>query len=92
MNLDWRLTHLIPMEWDDAIKFQYGEYKLPTLNQLQQAFNQGMKGFESRYYWSCKEDNSFKEQAWLFDFKQGLPFRSDKRVHLYVRLCKEIKE
>ena len=50
MNLHWRLTHLIPMEWDDAIKFQYGEYKLPTIKQLQEAFNQGIKGFESRFF------------------------------------------
>jgi hypothetical protein len=88
MNLNWRLTHFIPMEWDDAIKFQYGEYKLPTIKQLQEAFNQGIKGFESRHYWSRNEHDFFKQEAWLFDFKQGLPFKSDKRVNLYVRLCK----
>ena len=53
-----------------------------------EAFNQGIKGFESRHYWSCNEHDFLKQEAWLFDFKQGLPFKSDKRVNLYVRLCK----
>lgn len=89
MNLDWRLTHLIPMDWDTAENFQndYGEYRLPTIKQLKQAFNEGTTGFESRFFWAYYNT----EGCWLFDFKTGLPHKGDKRVHKYVRLCKEIK-
>ena len=92
INLEWKPTRIVPTEWDHAINFQHDEYKLPTIKQLQEAFNQGVKGFQSRYYWSCNDRDCFKDEAWFFDFKQGLPFRSDKTLKLYVRLCKEIKE
>lgn len=89
IKLEWKLTHLIPMGWDESKKFQYGDFRLPTLKELKQAFENKFYGFESRFFWSSKEDDSFKDQAWFFDFKQGLPFRGDKRLNLYVRLCKE---
>ena len=89
MNLEWRLTHLIAMDWDSAKNFQYdyGEYRLPTIKQLQQAFNEHTVGFEKRFFWAYYN----KEECWLFDFKQGLPFKANPNVHQYVRLCKEIK-
>ena len=92
MNLEWKVTHEIPMDWEEAKKFEFNLYRLPTLKELQDAFNNNMKGFESRNYWSSKQDNSFSDQAWFFDFNKGLPFRADKRLNLYIRLCKEINK
>lgn len=92
MNLEWRLSHFIPMEWEEAKNFQFGEYRLPTIKELHDASNNKIKGFESIYYWSSEQDSFFKDQAWFFDFRQGFRFRGDKRLNLYVRLCKEIKK
>ena len=90
MKLEWKKNEPNSMTWYKANELS-GEWKLPTLQQLKDAFDNNSQEFESKYYWTRDESNSDPEKAWYFDFRTNESALINKNFYFFVRLCKEIK-
>ena len=94
MNLEWKVTHLIPMNWETAKSFEKNpaQFRLPTLKELKQAYNDNFYGFDKINYWSSDENHLRQGTIWCFNFKRGIQFAGNTEWNYYIRLCKEIKD
>lgn len=88
MELEWKVSQVNRMTWDEAKSLE-GSYRLPTLKELKEAYDNKLEGFDNRYYWTSIDSKDKNEYAWFFDFKQGIPYCIDKKLYMHVRLCKE---
>lgn len=84
-KVEWGETAPYSMTWDEAKKWceeQGG--RLPTEEELLQAFHDGVEGFlQPYYYWSATENNS--SIAWNVDMYNGSANFYDKTSTYYVR-------
>ena len=90
MNIKWKDNESSPMTWYKAKELS-GEWELPTLQQLQEAFDNNTSGFNPKYYWTRDEEHEDSEKAWFFDFRTNESEIIDKNFYFFVRFCKEIK-
>lgn len=80
-----------PISWEetkDYLKRFENEWRLPTLMEMQQAFNDKTEGFKETLYWSSEEKPE-NESVYFFDFYQGVISFCGTTSKLFVRLIKK---
>jgi len=83
-TLIWGETSKEPMTWEEAKEWceeQGG--RMPTLIELQQAYEDKVDGFKEDYYWSATEHNS--TYAYYVNFTNGLTYLNNRTSASYVR-------
>lgn len=93
MKLEWQEdAPENPMDWDEANEYakSLGDgWRLPTREELCDAYDNFVDGFEKNYYWSSStyaQDTSF---AWLVGFYNGTAGSNDKSTNCDVRCVRE---
>ena len=84
--LEWGLTSEKEMNWEDAKQWceKQGEgWRLPTIIELEQAYNDKINGFEASYYWSSTEYS--QTGAWIYSWPGAYRFSSTRDYDYYVR-------
>lgn len=91
-----------PMSWDDAVKYsdslntmrEYG-WRLPTKEELLDAYSDEIQGFKPFYYWSSTTHALFTNFAWYVcfqkDYLYGYANFYSKDYNYYVRCVREVK-
>ena len=51
MNLEWKEMEKGPGTWWQAKSLENESFRLPTLQELKEADNKGVPGFNSSYFW-----------------------------------------
>lgn len=80
-----------PLSWDEAqayLKRFEHEWRLPTLMEMQQAFDNKTEGFKETLYWSSEEKPE-NNSVYFFDFYQGVISFCGTTSKLFVRLIKK---
>jgi len=80
----WGETSQKEMNWEEAKRWceeQGG--RMPTLIELQQAYEDKVDGFKEDYYWSATEHNS--TYAYYVNFTNGLTYLNNRTSASYVR-------
>ena len=90
MKLEWKDSEPSSMTWYKADELSE-EWKLPTLKQIRDAFNNKTKGFEDKCYWVKDEKEDDLEKAWYFDFENNESSNINKNFYFLVRFCREVK-
>lgn len=82
------------MTWDEAMNYakSLGDgWRLPTIEELKEAYKSKVKGFYRFFYWSsstCSQDTS---SAWVVAFNLGPMLDSSKTSSSYIRCVRDIK-
>lgn len=80
-----------PLSWSELqeyIKEHEGEWRLPTLFEMKEAFNNKIAGFKETLYWTS-EENTENDSVYFFDFYQGTVSYCGKTSKLFARLIKK---
>jgi hypothetical protein len=85
--LNWKETEKESFSWNDAKKLESESWRLPTIFELEQAFNNKTEGFEDYYYWTADEFEQDLEYAWVFGLFSGYADVNNKTDIFKVRLC-----
>lgn len=88
----------IKMSWDEATKYadslntmsEYG-WRLPTIEELEEAYNNKIVEFQSYSYWSSITYVQNTNYAWNVDFSNGFVDFNDKTDDYYVRCVRGVK-
>ncbi len=90
-KLEWGKTCDKKLNWEEAKKWceEQGEgWRLPTRQELLEAYEQKMSGFTANGYWSSTGHSS--SYAWYQGFGGGNQLTSYKNSDLYVRCIRSI--
>lgn len=93
MELEWESNPpKNQMTWHEASDYTktLGEgWRLPTSDELYDAYDSRVSGFDENYYWSSNTYLVYTDSAWLFG-QFGL--KSDgKKNRYYVRYVRDVK-
>lgn len=80
------------MIWDgdnDYAKSLGKGWRLPTRNELLDVYDNDVKGFLGRSYWSSSTYAQNTNGAWYVDFDDGGVYYSGKASHRYVRCVRD---
>jgi hypothetical protein len=80
-----------PLSWEETqayLKRFENEWRLPTLSEMQQAFENKTDGFKETLYWSSEEKPENKS-VYFFDFYKGFISYCGTTSKLFVRLIKK---
>lgn len=91
MNLEWKEAEPTLMTWWHAYDLQKNNWRLPTVKELEDAFNNQVKGFPSAFLWTKDEKEHTIDLAWYYIFGGNEKGIMNKGMNFRVRLCKEIK-
>lgn len=84
-----------PMSWHDAMEYArtlgYG-WRLPTKEELKDAYYNKLEGFQSSNYWSSSMYAQDTNNAWYVDFYNGGVYNFYKTYYYYVRCLRDVKE
>ena len=86
-----------PMTWDEATQYaeslntmsDYG-WRLPTKEELKDAYDNNLEGFPSSYYWSSGTYPQDTDFAWFVSFSNGYVYHYFKTSYYYVRCVRDI--
>lgn len=86
------------MTWDEATQYadslntmsEYG-WRLPTKEELKNAYVNDLEGFDSTDYWSSSTYAQDTTNAWYVDFDDGGVYDYSKASDSYVRCVREVK-
>jgi hypothetical protein len=91
-GIEWGKTADCRLNWEDAKKWceKQGEgWRLPTLEELKQAYDDKVEGFVTKdAYWSSNENDT--NYAWFQYFISGTQTYNDKTNTNYVRCVRSI--
>jgi hypothetical protein len=85
-NLEW--GDVFESNWDSAQSQCPQGWRLPTIQELYTAYNEGINFKPSDFYWSSSEYS--QNHAWSVNFKNGSVNFNVKSYVLYVRCVREI--
>ena len=90
-KLEWGNTCNKELNWEDAKKWceEQGEgWRLPTRQELSEAYEQKISGFSTNLYWSSTE--YYSSNAWSQYFFNGYQYSFNKDYGNYVRCIRSI--
>jgi hypothetical protein len=94
MELEWQENPSEqPMTWSEAneyVKSLGDGWKLPSIEELKEAYDNKIEGFKSDFYWSSEEYVQNTNYAWFVYFYNGFVNYYRKRTISYVRCVKEV--
>ena len=89
-KLEWGPTSVKEFTWDDAKKWcEMMGYRMPTLIELLQAYEDKVSGFIDEYYWSATENSA--SSAWYVNMSSGSTNYNLKTISYYVRCVRDIE-
>jgi hypothetical protein len=80
--------------WHDAVDYvkSLGDgWRLPTRDELIDAYDISVRGFMSYYYWSSSTYAQGTNNAWVVHLYNGKVLNSGKTYYYYVRCVREVK-
>jgi len=91
MKLEWKETEINKISWDNAKKLEKDGWRLPTKDELIDAYHNKVEGFKPKWYWSssCYWESLL---VWCVDFDYGDVVNCKKSGDSYVRLCREVSQ
>lgn len=91
MNLEWKEMEKGPGTWWQAKSLENESFRLPTLQELKNADDKGVLGFNSSYFWTNDDKEGEWIMAWYYIFGSKQSGTLHKNMYLSIRLCREIK-
>jgi hypothetical protein len=95
MKLEWQQNPPEkPMSWYEAIEYtkSLGEgWRLPTVEELKEAYDNNVEGFQSFVYWSSSTYAQPTIGAWGVSFSDGDVDYYYKTGNFYVRCVRDVK-
>ena len=90
VNIEWKDIGNYNLNWYQAKDLEQDGWRLPTLWELKNAFDNKIEGFKPFSYWSSTPAFG-GEMAYHFNFLYGFNYFSPKNnSKLCVRLCKDV--
>lgn len=91
MILEWKQVEPTLMTWWQAYDLQLNGWRLPTVIELDDAFNNKIEGFPFTFLWTKDEKEHSVDLAWYYVFGGNEKGILNKGMNFRVRLCREIK-
>lgn len=93
-KLEWQENSpTYPMNWNEANEYakSLGDgWRLPTVEELKEAYDNNVQGFQSNFYWSSSTYAQSTNDAWFVDFYNGSVYDNIKTLNYYVRCVRNI--
>ena len=80
-----------PGTWWQAKSLESESFRLPTLQELKEAYRNQITGFQNSFFWTNDDKEGNWEMAWYYGFGSDKSGTLNKNMHFYIRLCREIK-
>ena len=83
-----------PMSWYQAMIYidSLGDgWRLPTIEELRNAYNIGAVDFQKNFYWSSSMYTQETTNAWYMSFYDGYVHHNNKNYRNHVRCVREVK-
>ena len=94
-KLEWeQIPSKNPMTWEEAMEYakSLGDgWRLPTIEELEEAYNNKIVEFQSYSYWSSSKYAKNTNFGWYVSFYYGLVNSYFKTYTHYVRCVREVK-
>lgn len=95
MELEWEQNSSSNlMNWYEANEYAKSlgvGWGLPTIDELKEAYDNKVEGFQSGYYWSSSTYAYNTNNAWYFGFYYGDVYDGIKTYNYHVRCVREVK-
>jgi hypothetical protein len=90
VNIQWKDTGSYNLNWYQAKDLEQDGWRLPTLWELKNAYDNRVEGFKPFSYWSSTPAFG-GEMAYHFNFQYGFNYFSVKsNSRLFARLCRDV--
>jgi len=90
VNIQWKDTGSYNLNWYQAKDLEGDGWRLPTLWELKNAYDNRVEGFKPFSYWSSTPAFG-GEMTYHFNFQYGFNYFSVKtNSRLFVRLCRDV--
>ena len=78
------------MNWDKAKVLEKDGWRLPTSEELKQAFIDEVLGFTKSWFWSSTPYENFTDYVWTVNFGFGIPYYTYKDDYCLTRYVQQL--